>query len=81
MPIKNHWLDKLSHGGLYRWRENSFPIFYQKLKEILIRYIIIILTVLKIDWFPKFEGCGSKIELATPILMLKFKWLPIGQSK
>ena len=24
------------HGGLYRWRENSLPIFlFQKLKEIL----------------------------------------------
>ena len=28
----------LNHGGLYRWRENSLPLFlYQKLKEILTR--------------------------------------------
>ena len=28
-----------SHGGLYRWRENSLPIFwFPKLKEILTRY-------------------------------------------
>ena len=27
------------HGGLYRWRENSLPIFlFQKLKEILTWY-------------------------------------------
>ena len=38
----------LSHGGLYRWRENSFSFFlYQKLKEILVRYIRIILTASK----------------------------------
>jgi hypothetical protein len=31
----------LVYGGLYRWRENSFPFFlYQKLKEIFIRYSI-----------------------------------------
>ena len=29
----------LHHGGLYRWRENSLPIFlFRKLKEILTRY-------------------------------------------
>ena len=28
---------RIYHGGLYRWRGNSFPFFvYQKLKEILI---------------------------------------------
>ena len=33
------------HGGLYRWRENSLPIFlFQKLKEILTRYSRTILT-------------------------------------
>ena len=38
----------LSHGGLYRWRGNSFPFFvYHKLKEILIRYSRIILTASK----------------------------------
>ena len=37
-----------SHGGLYRWRGNSFPFFvHQKLKEILIRYIRIILKASK----------------------------------
>ena len=36
------------HGRLYRWTENSFPFFlYQKLKEILIRYIRIILKASK----------------------------------
>ena len=38
----------LTHGGLYRWRGNSFPFFvYQKLKEILIRYRRIILPASK----------------------------------
>ena len=38
------------HGGLYRWRENSLTFFsYQKLKEILTKYIRTILTTSK-DW-------------------------------
>ena len=28
----------------------------------------------KISLLPKFGGCGSKIELATPISILNFKW-------
>ena len=33
---------ELSHGGLYRWRENLLPIFlFQKLKEILTWYSLI----------------------------------------
>ena len=37
-----------NHGGLYRWRENSFPFFlYLKLIEILIRYSTITLTASK----------------------------------
>ena len=37
---QNVWRDHATmHGGLYRWRENSLPIFlFQKLKEILTRY-------------------------------------------
>jgi hypothetical protein len=39
---------KIMHGGLYRWRGNSFPFFVnQKLKEILIRYSRIILPASK----------------------------------
>ena len=64
-PARTH---SISHGGLYRWRENSLPIFlFQKLKEILTRYSRTILTDSKKSWFPKFEGCGSKIEPATPL--------------
>ena len=38
----------LSHGGLYRWRENSLPIFiFQKLKEILTWYSRTILKASK----------------------------------
>jgi hypothetical protein len=45
--ITNLFFD-IIHGGLYRWRENSFPFFlYQKLKEIFIRYSRIILTASK----------------------------------
>ena len=29
----------------------------------------------KISNFLKLQGCGSKIELATPISILKFKWM------
>ena len=44
----------LDHGGLYRWRENSFPFFlYQKLKKILIRYSRIILTASKVRLISK----------------------------
>ena len=40
----------LLHGGLYRWRENSFLFFlYQKLKEILTGYSRTILTASK-NW-------------------------------
>ena len=39
----------LSHGGLYRWRENSLPFFLnQKLKEISTRYKRTILTASKV---------------------------------
>ena len=38
----------ISHGGLYRWRENSLPIFlFQKLKENLTRYSRTMLTASK----------------------------------
>ena len=37
-----------SHGGLYRWRENSLTFFlYRKLKEILIKNRRIILKASK----------------------------------
>ena len=48
------WITQLrvptTHGGLYRWRENSLPfLLYQKLKEILTRYSRTILEASK-DW-------------------------------
>ena len=42
------WMLVPRHGGLYRWRENSLPIFlFQKLKEILTLYSRTILKVSK----------------------------------
>ena len=41
-------LGAVGHGGLYRWRENSLPIFlFQKLKEILTWYSRTILKASK----------------------------------
>ena len=39
---------RFNHGGLYRWRENSLPIFlFQELKEILTWYSRTILKASK----------------------------------
>ena len=36
--------------------------------------VISLVDLQKISLFPKFGGCGSKIEPATPLRSLKFKW-------
>ena len=36
--------------------------------------VISLVDLQKISLFPKFGGCGSKIEPATPISILNFEW-------
>ena len=47
-------------------------------KYLAYAFFGIIISLLR-SLFPKFEGCGSKIEPATPISNLRFKWPPFGQ--
>ena len=53
----------IQHGGLYRWKGNSFPFFvHQKLKDILIRYSRIILPTERLNWLSGNSEGSSRIS-------------------
>ena len=67
-------LSALSHRLLYTWTEDwilFFQILYQQCQKNMV--LLSFVDIQKICIFTKFGGCSSKIEPATPILILKFK--------
>ena len=62
------------HGLLYTWMED-LGRFFQILCQLIEQNVVLLsfVGIQKICIFTKFRGCSSKIELATPILILKFK--------
>ena len=54
-----------------RTGSSFFQILYQQSQQNMV--LISFVDIQKICIFTKFGGCSSKIELATPILILKFK--------